>query len=437
MSPSSHLEDFNLLSKSCRARYTIYAMVFPNLSELKHEILTALERAGQPMHRINLIGRDFQQGQLELTRARRFTFEERVLAYRAYDELKQDDLLRPTYNDLADPENWVIITDAGRAFLRSGQTAKEEVLRWPKAQVAKLTLDANCVVNIFDVRTATATSVNELLELMRMGLSHAVQISITTRVEDDVLQDKDLKRKAEMLRILATFPIVSGAGDPALAKEIQRVVFPGLLETDRRFLNKQRDVEHLAAHGRNGRDVFVTDDTMLVKKSQDLQSQFGITVMRPAQCIALVESGTRRAAAIPKATAADAKYSSPGLRGRVSFDYSTNNGRFVIGTGRASFETIWSKASNRSIHAYSDSSTVDAIALAKGAKGISDVTDAASHDFSSRVRSPDIDQVVIWRNSSGLYAATQIVAIKDDSRGDDADELIFDYVILPNGRTDF
>lgn len=408
-----------------------------NLAELKREILTTLEKAGQPSHKINLIGRDFQQGELERMRGSSFAAEERALAYRAFDELKRDDLIRPTYNDLADPENWVVITDAGRAYLQSGPSVVEEIVRRPMAQVPKLTLDTNCVINIFDVTAATATSLNELLDLMRMGLSHAVYIVITTRVEDDLLQDKDPQRKAEMLRMLATFPIISGAGDPRLAKEIQRVVFPGLLETDRRFANKQRDVEHLAAHGANERDVFVTDDATLVRKSADLQSQFGITVMTPAQCIAFLERSARRAAAVPKAAAAHPKYSSPGLRGRASFDYSNNNGRFVIGTGRASFETRWSKASNRSIHAYSDGATIDAIALAKGAQNISDIADAASYDFSSRARSPDIGQVVIWRNNNGLYAATQVVAVKDDSRGDEVDELIFDYVILPDGGARF
>lgn len=412
-------------------------MTPPNLTNLKREILTALEKAGQHRHKINLIGREFQQGELELIRGASFAPEERALAYRAFEELKRDDLLRPTYNDLVDPENWVVITDAGRAYLQSKPELLEGSVRWPTAQVPKLTLDANCVINIFDVGTGTATSVDELLELMRMGLSHVVQISITTRVEDDLLQDRDPQRKAEMLRILATFPIISGAADPTLAKEIQRVVFPGLLNTDRRFANKQRDVEHLAAHAANGRDIFVTDDATLVKKGADLQSQFGITVMTPAQCISFLESSARRAAAIPKATSADPKYVSPGFRGRASFDYSNNNGRFVIGTGRASFETKWSKASNQSIHAYSDGSTVDAIALAKGAQSINDVRDAASYDFSSRARSPNIGQIVIWRNNNGLYAATHVVAIKDDSRGDDVDEVVFDYVILPDGGTHF
>jgi hypothetical protein len=238
------------------------------MADLKRDILTALEKAGQPRHKINLIGREFQQGELELAREATFTSEERALAYHAFEELRRDDLLRPTYNDLADPENWVVITDAGRADLQSDASPAESVVRWPEAQIPKLTLDTNCIINIFDVKATTATSLNELLELMRMGLSHAVHIAITTRVEDDdLLQDKDPQRKAEMLRMLATFPIISASGTQATAKEIQRVVFPGLQETDRRFANKQRDVEHLATHAVNGRDVFVTDDATLVKKS--------------------------------------------------------------------------------------------------------------------------------------------------------------------------
>ncbi len=46
--------------------------------------------------------------------------EERGLAVRAFDELRSSDLIRPTYADTVDPENWVTITDAGRQSLAKG-----------------------------------------------------------------------------------------------------------------------------------------------------------------------------------------------------------------------------------------------------------------------------------------------------------------------------
>ena len=59
--------------------------------------------------------------------------------------------------------------------------------------------------------------------------------------------------------------------------------------------------------------------------------------------------------------------------------------------------------------------------------------DASAYDFSSRVRSPRLGQIVIWRNVNGLYAATRIVSIKDDKRSDEHDELTFEYRILLDG----
>jgi hypothetical protein len=73
----------------------------------------------------------------------------------------------------------------------------------------------------------------------------------------------------------------------------------------------------------------------------------------------------------------------------------------------------------------------------KGAGAIAEITDAAAYDFSSRSRCPAIGEIVIWLNDNGLYAATQIVDIKDDSRNDERDELVFDYVILADGGRDF
>ena len=50
-------------------------------------------------------------------------------------------------------------------------------------------------------------------------------------------------------------------------------------------------------------------------------------------------------------------------------------------------------------------------------------------DFSSRCRTAKIGDVIIWKNTNGYLAATKILKIKDDSRGDDSDLLEFEYVI--------
>jgi hypothetical protein len=51
-------------------------------------------------------------------------------------------------------------------------------------------------------------------------------------------------------------------------------------------------------------------------------------------------------------------------------------------------------------------------------------------DFSSRCRTAQIGDAIIWKNINGYYAVTKIISIKDDSRGDSIDELECQYVIF-------
>ncbi len=85
------------------------------LADLKRAILqAAADAAPGHVHKINLVGRPYQPGDLERRLNARFDPEQRALAARAFDELRDAGHIRPTYSDLVDPENWVEITDAGR-----------------------------------------------------------------------------------------------------------------------------------------------------------------------------------------------------------------------------------------------------------------------------------------------------------------------------------
>jgi len=57
--------------------------------------------------------------------------------------------------------------------------------------------------------------------------------------------------------------------------------------------------------------------------------------------------------------------------------------------------------------------------------------------MTSRTRTPQEGEIVILKNRFGNYAALKIIDIKDRTRSDDRDELTFEYVINPNGYTDF
>lgn len=141
----------------------------------------------------------------------------------------------------------------------------------------------------------------------------------------------------------------------------------------------------------------------------------------------------------PLATKADVVPSpkNSAMQGEARFNYSNHNGRFRIGEGNLEFETRWSKASNASIHCYTDGGSVRGVALAPKGVSVNAIPDAKTLDFSSRVRSPEINRFVIVQNHNGIYAALQILDIWDDKRGKDEDMLHFGYWILEDGTSDF
>lgn len=122
-------------------------------------------------------------------------------------------------------------------------------------------------------------------------------------------------------------------------------------------------------------------------------------------------------------------YACEAEQGSFTFDYSNNDGKFTIGKDEYLLTTEWSKASNRSIHAYSDPSNIDSIARIKAPCTLSKEKLTGEYDFSSRCRTPNIGDIIIWKNIFGNYAATQIIAISDDTRGANHDELTCEYVI--------
>ena len=123
--------------------------------------------------------------------------------------------------------------------------------------------------------------------------------------------------------------------------------------------------------------------------------------------------------------------------GEAKFDYSNCDGNYIIGSGAAEFETKWSKASNTSIHIYNTPISIHGVAIDQNTSAIHEITKASSLDYTSRVQTPKIGQVVVLRNRNGLYAAVQILKIKDNTRGDNSDELHFRYAIQGDGTDSF
>ena len=123
-----------------------------------------------------------------------------------------------------------------------------------------------------------------------------------------------------------------------------------------------------------------------------------------------------------------AQYQNIENSGCFCFDYSNNNGEYTIGDGRNLFVTKWSKASNTSIHAYIGGDGIVGLARIKAPIDLQSAL-LSPCDFSSRTRTPQIGDVIIWKNKFGQYAGTQILSIKDDTRGEAKDELSCEYMI--------
>jgi hypothetical protein len=137
----------------------------------------------------------------------------------------------------------------------------------------------------------------------------------------------------------------------------------------------------------------------------------------------------------PRATIKDRRfatldYHDPGLSGRVTFNYSNNDGRYSIGKGEFFFETQWSKGSDQSIYLYSDPPSILGVAELPGIQSYRDLGDPASYDMSSRVRTIQKGEHALLKNRHNNYAVLKVLDIKDRTRSGTVDELTFEFRVL-------
>ena len=131
-------------------------------------------------------------------------------------------------------------------------------------------------------------------------------------------------------------------------------------------------------------------------------------------------------------------HANPELEGKASFDYSNNDGVFIIGHGDYQFDTKWTKASDKSIHAYRDPQNIDSISEANGYTDIGKIKDGSIFNNSSRTRTIQKDGILIVKNKLGHYAAVKILDIMDNTRpGNNRDELTIEFKILTDKKVDF
>ena len=101
----------------------------------------------------------------------------------------------------------------------------------------------------------------------------------------------------------------------------------------------------------------------------------------------------------------------------------------IIGHGRWSFDTEWSRRNEHGIYLYRDPYNIDSIALADDVSQIHQVENATQYDRSQRSIVLNSGQVALLKNIYGFWAAVKVIEIKDKKFGSDRDKFVFRYKI--------
>jgi hypothetical protein len=132
---------------------------------------------------------------------------------------------------------------------------------------------------------------------------------------------------------------------------------------------------------------------------------------------------------LPAWTATPDQYVSRSSEGTVNnFGYTNNNGRFTIGQGAYTFETMWSGCNSDCMHAYNDPATIDGVALAPDAREIEQVSDPTKYDMSLRVRTLHVNDILVLKNNNGYYGVIKLTRVEYGR------SMSFRYKILVNRR---
>lgn len=125
-----------------------------------------------------------------------------------------------------------------------------------------------------------------------------------------------------------------------------------------------------------------------------------------------------------------ARYTWPAPQGQVTWPYTYNSGRFIIGSGEQAFTIQVSTAGHGSVHFLSDPADIRTVALAQAATGPQELDDPATYDGSSRARTVRVGDAAILRNENGYWAAVFVDTVTTrDTDPDGEPRMVFRYVI--------
>lgn len=120
------------------------------------------------------------------------------------------------------------------------------------------------------------------------------------------------------------------------------------------------------------------------------------------------------------------QFQNPELEGEVSFDYKKNNGVYTVGEGDYTFNTQWGECGYDSVYCYQDLEY--RLGYNPAYKEFPSPEELSDFDYSSRVRSVRVGEIVILENHNRKFAALKVLKVV--KREEDINHLLsFEYKI--------
>lgn len=173
----------------------------------------------------------------------------------------------------------------------------------------RLTLDTNAIVTLAD-RDETSPHYGALSQLLELHARGVVELAVSTAARRDVDNDVDQGRRARTLEFLERLKVIpalgrwdvsrwdrgdvwASASDASVADKVIAVLRPqAAFHADHRnSRNTATDADHVVAHILAKRDMLITTDSGLLKKSDELLRVAGATVVTPAAALRRVRDG--------------------------------------------------------------------------------------------------------------------------------------------------
>ncbi|MEK7643369.1 MAG: hypothetical protein AAB372_02890 [Patescibacteria group bacterium] len=321
----------------------------------------------------------------------------------------------------------------------------------------KATLDTNLLIYLFDFdanETNVLDSCSLVREIIECGKFISVDVQIATALESDFSNDADeIRREAILLRIRNLFQQVSlgrmikienellpeDEDDRHDFQELKRILFPNFNPITKTYINNINDVRHIFSHIKNGRDIYITNDTNFLsnQKREAIKNAFHTQIMSVDEFVSHLHSYKDKSSYEYKSAPRRLDYENSALSGNSELDFTNNNGLFLIGNGDFLFEIAWGECSGERMRVSNDPKTIECIAMVEDKK-LKEIISDRYYDFTDRFREPrrKLD-ILLLKNSKGYYAAVRVNEFGVKDRGYERNFVNFNYVINTQGNCNF